>query len=67
MFVSARIMKLGLGAALLFLSAGCFAQSENAVVAEVGGVKVTMSDLEREESAKLLAAHYQYYQTETKH
>lgn len=66
MFVSARIMKLGLGAALLFLSAGCFAQSENAVVAEVGGVKVTMSDLEREESAKLLAAHYQYYQTETK-
>jgi protein-disulfide isomerase len=66
MFVSARIMKFGLGTVLAFLSAGCFAQSESPVVAEVGGVKVTMSDLEREESAKLLAAHYQYYQTETR-
>ncbi|HKH98944.1 MAG TPA: thioredoxin domain-containing protein [Candidatus Sulfotelmatobacter sp.] len=43
-----------------------FAQNDPAVVAEVGGVKVTMAELEKEESAKLLAAHYTYYQAETK-
>jgi protein-disulfide isomerase len=66
MSVSARIRKFGLGAALICLSATCLAQNDSGVVAVVGGVKVTMSDLEREESANLLAAHYQYYQTETR-
>ena len=42
------------------------AQSDTSVVAEVGGVTLTMADLEQEESAKLLAAHYQYYQAESK-
>ena len=36
------------------------------MVAEVGGVKVTMAELEQEESARLLSAHYQYYQAETR-
>jgi protein-disulfide isomerase len=60
-----RVFQWGLAAALFLLSAaGLMAQTDNTVVAEVGGVKVTMSDLEKEESAKLLAAHYQYYQVE---
>jgi protein-disulfide isomerase len=68
MSVSARAFKLGLGAALALLSAGGLAaQSDTSeVVANVGGVKVTMAELEQEESAKLLSAHYQYYQAETK-
>lgn len=68
MSVSARAFKLGLGAALALLGAGGLAaQSDTSeVVANVGGVKVTMAELEQEESAKLLSAHYQYYQAETK-
>jgi protein-disulfide isomerase len=62
-----RVLKLGLGVALAFLSTGRIAaQADTSVVAEVGGVKVTMADLEQEESAKLLSAHYQYYQAETR-
>jgi protein-disulfide isomerase len=56
-----------LSSALLLLSAGSIAaQNDSSVVAEVGGVKVTMGELEQEESAKLLSAHYQYYQAETR-
>jgi protein-disulfide isomerase len=67
MSVSKRVLKLGLGAALALLSAGrMLAQNDASVVAIVGGVQVTMADLEQEESAKLLSAHYQYYQVETK-
>lgn len=40
--------------------------SEDSIVANVGGAKITMSDLEQEESGKLLAARYEYYQVETK-
>jgi protein-disulfide isomerase len=55
------------GSALVQISIGCMvAQSDTSVVAEVGGVKVTMADLEQEESARLLSAHYQYYQAETR-
>lgn len=62
-----RLLKLGLGVALALLSTGrIVAQADTSVVAEVGGVKVTMADLEQEESAKLLSAHYQYYQAETR-
>jgi protein-disulfide isomerase len=67
MSVSGKLLKLGLGAALALLGAGnAAAQNDASIVAEVGGVKVTMAELEQEESAKLLSAHYQYYQAETK-
>lgn len=52
---------------LVFASpATMVAQGDQTVVAEVGGVKVTLGELEQEESAKLLAAHYQYYQAQSK-
>ncbi len=61
-----KLGNLGLGAAFLLLSAGgVFAQSDSSIVAEVGSVKITMAELEHEESARLLSAHYQYYQAET--
>jgi protein-disulfide isomerase len=67
MSVSTKFLNLGLGAVLLLLNASSmFGQNDTSVVAQVGGVKVTMADLEREESARLLSAHYQYYQAETK-
>jgi protein-disulfide isomerase len=67
MSVAQKFLALGLGAAFAFAGTNtAFAQNDNTVVAEVGGVKVTISELEREESAKLLAAHYQYYLVETK-
>jgi protein-disulfide isomerase len=67
MQVSQKMLGLGLGAALsLFMGASALAQSDPTVVAEVGGVKVTMGELEQEESQKLLAAHYSYYQAESK-
>ena len=65
--VFGKEMKCGWGAEQALLSAGRIsAQNDPAVVANVGGVKVTMAELEQEESAKLLAAHYSYYQAETK-
>jgi protein-disulfide isomerase len=68
MSVFGKFLKLGLGAALALLSAGSMVAQNNSneVVANVGGVKVTMAELEQEESAKLLSAHYQYYQAQTK-
>jgi len=67
MSVAKQLFRFTLGAALLWTGAGTmFAQNDPAVVAEVGGVQVTMAELEKEESAKLLAAHYTYYQAETK-
>jgi protein-disulfide isomerase len=47
-------------------AASVLAQDDSTVVAEVGGVKVTLSELEQQESAKLLSAHYQYYQAQSK-
>jgi protein-disulfide isomerase len=62
-----KLTAFALGFATLLFGAGRIAaQSDSTVVAEVGGVKVTMADLEQEESARLLSAHYQYYQAETK-
>jgi protein-disulfide isomerase len=69
MAVSKMIMRLALTVAVAFSTIGRIAaQSANdeTVVANVNGAKVTVSDLEQEESAKLLSAHYQYYQAETK-
>ena len=54
-------------AALLCLATlSVSAQSDQTEVAEVGGVKITLGELEQEESAKLLSAHYQYYQAQSK-
>jgi protein-disulfide isomerase len=72
MSVSRIALRLGIGAALALLGVGGIAAQNNnnnddeSVVARVGGAKVTMADLEQEESARLLSAHYQYYQAETK-
>jgi protein-disulfide isomerase len=61
------ILRFGLSSTILLLSVGrVAAQDDASVVAEVGGVKVTMGELEQEESARLLSAHYQYYQAETR-
>jgi protein-disulfide isomerase len=60
----ARVV-LGMMAALL-IAGNAFAQTDTSVVAEVNGVKLTVADLEQEESAKLLQAHNQYYQAEKK-
>jgi hypothetical protein len=61
MFVSGKMIKFVLGTALGLLSAGSMAAQNDAstVVAEIGGVKVTMGELEQEESGRLLSAHYQ--------
>lgn len=68
MSVSGKALKLGLTAALALLSAGSMVAQNDAseIVANVGGVKVTMGELEQEESAKLLSAHYKYYEAETR-
>lgn len=67
MSFSQRVLGLGLGAALMLWGGlNAAAQDDSSEVAEVGGVKVTMAELEQEESAKLLSAHYQYYQVEIK-
>jgi protein-disulfide isomerase len=60
---------VGLGSIAAFLLAGAgraIAQNDSAVLAEVGGVKITQADLDREESARLLSARYQYYQAQSK-
>jgi len=61
-----NLSTLVLGSALLLSVGRVVAQDDSSVVAEVGGVKVTMAELEQEESARLLSAHYQYYQAETR-
>ncbi len=69
MSVSKMVLVSGLTMVLVFAAMGYSAAQSNgddSVVANVGSVKITMSDLEQEESAKLLAARYQYYQVETK-
>lgn len=67
MSVPGKMIQRGFTAIFLLLSSAVgFAQNDNSVVAEVGGVKVSMADLEREESAKLLSAQYQYYQAQSR-
>jgi len=60
----ARIVLGALGT--LLIAGSAMAQTDTTVVAEVNGAKVTVADLEQEESAKLLTAHNQYYQAEKK-
>jgi protein-disulfide isomerase len=67
MLMPKNFLGFGLGFILILLNGHCAAAQNNAaVVAQVGGVKLTMADLEREESSKLLQAGYQYYQAESK-
>lgn len=69
MSVSGIALRLGMGAGLALLSVGAIAaqnSNDDGMVARVGGVKVTMAELEQEESARLLSARYQYYQAESK-
>jgi protein-disulfide isomerase len=66
MSVSGNLLSFGLSALVLLSAGSAAAQEDTRVVAEVGGVKVTMAELEQEESARLLSAHYQYYQAETR-
>jgi protein-disulfide isomerase len=67
MSVSEQLLNVAFVVSLAVLGSGnVIAQSDSTVVAEVGSVKITMADLEQEESARLLSAHYQYYQAETK-
>ncbi len=65
----------GLRASLVFgmsismaalMGGSAWAQMDSNVVAEVGGVKLTTSDLERAESSRLLQARYTYYQAQSK-
>jgi protein-disulfide isomerase len=65
--MSQKLAKVILGAVVTFISSGTgFTQVDTTVVAEVNGLKLTVADLEQEESAKLLQAHNQYYQAEKK-
>lgn len=67
MSVSQMLLRVGLGTAILSAAMGdILAQEGSTVVAEVGNTKITLSELEEQESAKLLAAHYQYYQVQQK-
>lgn len=67
MSVLKMLVRFALSATLLWVGAGrALAQNDSTVVAEVGGVKVTLGELEQQESAKLLSAHYQYYQAQSK-
>lgn len=68
MAVLTKVLHLGLGATALALlcTGNAAAQSDSTVVAEVGGLKLTLADLEQEESNKLLSARYQYYQAQSR-
>jgi protein-disulfide isomerase len=67
MLHSRKLASIILAAVVTVLSsASAFTQTDTSVVAEVNGVKLTVADLEQEESGKLLQAHNQYYQVEKK-
>lgn len=67
MSVLHKLLPFAFTAGFLFAgTSAAVAQGDQTVVAEVGGIKVTLGELEQEESAKLLAAHYQYYQAQSK-
>jgi len=63
---SQSCLGLGLSVAMMALGGNAYAQSDSAVIAEVGGVKLTATDLDREESSKLLQARNSYYQAQSK-
>jgi protein-disulfide isomerase len=64
---SRQLLGFGLSAAMVLLGNGsAFAQTGTDVVAQIGVVKLTMSDLEQKESSKLLQARFDFYQAESK-
>jgi protein-disulfide isomerase len=64
---SQGLLGFGLSVTLAVLGNGsAVAQKSTDVVAEIGPVTLTMSDLEQQESAKLLQARYDFYQAESK-
>jgi len=67
MQLSQAFLGFGLGVTLVLLGNGsAVAQKSTDVVAEIGAVKLTMGDLEQQESSKLLQARYDFYQAESK-
>jgi protein-disulfide isomerase len=52
--------------AILFTGSVAAGQDNSALVAEVNGDKLTVSDLEQKEATELLQARYKYYQAERK-
>ena len=64
---SQGLLGFGLSVTLVLLGNGsALAQESKDVVAEIGAVKLTMSDLEQQESSKLLQARFDFYQAESK-
>jgi len=64
---SKGLLGFGLTLTLALLGTGsAVAQKSTDVLAEVGAVKLTMSDLEQQESSKLLQARFDLYQAESK-
>jgi len=67
MVYAKQLASLILATAVIVLApARAFTQTDTTVVAEVNGAKLTVADLEQEESGKLLQAHNQYYQAQQK-
>jgi protein-disulfide isomerase len=58
------LIALGLGIALGAFSIPAVGQEDASVVAEIGGRKVTVDELEQKQAGKLLQAKYKYYLAE---
>jgi protein-disulfide isomerase len=64
---SQGLLGFGLGMTLVVFGNGsAVAQKSADVIAEIGSVKLTMNDLEQQESSKLLQARFDFYQAESK-
>jgi protein-disulfide isomerase len=64
---SQRLLGFGLGMMIFLIGDGSVvAQKSTDVIAEIGAIKLTMSDLEQRESSKLLQARFDFYQAESK-
>jgi protein-disulfide isomerase len=63
----AKVTRIGITCAItLVIGSVAVGQDSSAVVAEVGGAKITRAQLEKKEAGKLLQARYQYYVAERK-
>jgi len=58
------LIALGLGITLCAFSHPAIGQTDSSVVAEIGGQKVTVDELEQKQAGKLLQAKYKYYLAE---
>ncbi|MGA8274263.1 MAG: hypothetical protein WB919_22080, partial [Candidatus Sulfotelmatobacter sp.] len=58
------LIALGLGITLCAFSHSAIGQTDSGVVAEIGGQKVTVDELEQKQAGKLLQAKYKYYLAE---